>query len=179
MRIMMGLLLLGATIRCARAQDCQLPAVQCGGQCCDTTSNCCCSGTCTPVLGNDCKLTCAPSQDKGSRSGPSTTKQRKKQTEQMLSSPTAGADETQPKVKKDAKVVYTPKPLRKSQRKKSARRFTIQHPELVDPPASADEGCQPVGYGCGSCCADGKEGALWINADCSRACDLCSGDACE
>jgi hypothetical protein len=38
------------------------------------------------------------------------------------------------------------------------------------------DNCQPHGFGCHSCVADGVWGALWVNADCSRRCDKVCGN---
>jgi hypothetical protein len=63
---------------------------------------------------------------------------------------------------------------------KGGPNFYIGHPELLTVPAANRDGsCQPVGYGCGSCCTNGQVGALWLNADCSWACDACTnGETC-
>jgi hypothetical protein len=41
--------------------------------------------------------------------------------------------------------------------------------------ARAEE-CQPHGFGCKSCVADGVYGALWVAADCTRRCDKVCGN---
>ena len=35
-----------------------------------------------------------------------------------------------------------------------------------------NDSCQPVHYGCGSCCGDGRTGALHQLADCTWRCDM-------
>lgn len=40
-------------------------------------------------------------------------------------------------------------------------------------------GCQPHGFGCGSCCADGVRGALWIDGNCAQSCQKqCGATPC-
>jgi hypothetical protein len=46
---------------------------------------------------------------------------------------------------------------------------------LCIPALVSAEECQPHGFGCKSCVADGVWGALWVNADCSRRCDKVCG----
>ena len=41
--------------------------------------------------------------------------------------------------------------------------------------AHAEGACQPHGFGCGSCVADGIWGSLWVNADCTQRCDKICG----
>jgi hypothetical protein len=96
------------------------------------------------------------------------------------------ADTNTMKAPKGPPVVSGPqsdmfKPQKDRKRTKaSGPKFYVPHPELVSVSAETRDGtCQPVGYGCGSCCTNGQTGSLWLNADCSWACDACTnGSAC-
>ena len=44
----------------------------------------------------------------------------------------------------------------------------------------AQNGCQPVSYGCNSCCNNGISGNYFIRSDCSTGCSMgCGNDKCQ
>lgn len=53
-------------------------------------------------------------------------------------------------------------------------------PFMTFKPTKTAEGCQPVSYGCNSCCADGVSGNYFVRSDCSTGCAKgCGSEPCH
>jgi hypothetical protein len=55
-----------------------------------------------------------------------------------------------------------------------------RNPAALAALAKPADSCQPVHYGCNSCCADGVSGNLFVRADCTQGCAKdCGSEPCH